>query len=146
MCMLLHRYTVFVILFVNWIPFYNSGSVFDHIPVSIYALKCYMYLSWALITICIVVELLFVYNDVFLFLCVTVQDVLYSSGRVVETCLLIWRRTAMFFVGRSYDLDLDLDINPFFFVTTTHCMLTYIRLYWRFRRFFGVLCRSQLPK
>ena len=45
MCMLLHRYTVFVILFANGIPFYNSGLVFDHIAVSIYALQCYMYLS-----------------------------------------------------------------------------------------------------
>ena len=31
MCMLLHRYTVFVILFANGIPFHNSGLVFDHI-------------------------------------------------------------------------------------------------------------------
>ena len=54
MCMLLHRYTVFVILFANGIPFYNSGLVFDHIPLSIYALQRYMYL-WTLITICIVV-------------------------------------------------------------------------------------------
>ena len=45
MCMLLHRYTVFVILFANGIPFYNSGLVFDHIHLSIYALQCYMYLS-----------------------------------------------------------------------------------------------------
>ena len=67
MCMLLHRYTVFVILFANGIPFYNSGSVFDHIPLSIYALQSYMYLSWTLITICIAVELLFVYNGMFLF-------------------------------------------------------------------------------
>ena len=75
MCMLLHRYTVFVILFANCIPFYNSGSVFDHTPLSIYAPQCYMYLSWALITICIVVELLFLYNGVFVFLCVAVvQD------------------------------------------------------------------------
>ena len=35
MCMLLHRYTVFVILFAIGIPFYNSGLVFDHIPLSI---------------------------------------------------------------------------------------------------------------
>ena len=27
--MLLHRYTVSVILSANWIPFYNSVSVFD---------------------------------------------------------------------------------------------------------------------
>ena len=50
----------------------------------------------------------------------------------------------MFFVG-SYDLDLDTD--PLFSVTITHCMLSYVRLSWRFRSFFyGVLCRSQLPK
>ena len=79
MCMLLHRYTVFVILFANRIPFYNSVSVFDHIPLSIYALQCYMYLWWTVITICIVVELLFVYNGVFLFLCVAVvQDESYT--------------------------------------------------------------------
>ena len=42
MCMLLLRYTAFVILFANGIPFYNSASVFDHIPFSIYALHCYM--------------------------------------------------------------------------------------------------------
>ena len=59
MCMLLHRYTVLVILFANGIPFYNSGLVFDHRAPSIYALQCYMYLSWALMTICIVVELPF---------------------------------------------------------------------------------------
>ena len=29
MCTLLHRYTVFDILFANGIPFYNSGSVCD---------------------------------------------------------------------------------------------------------------------
>ena len=46
MCMLLHGYTVFVILFANWIPFYNSRSVFDHITLSVYALQCYMCLSW----------------------------------------------------------------------------------------------------
>ena len=39
MCMLLHIYTVFVMLFANWIQFYNSVSVFDHIPLSIYALQ-----------------------------------------------------------------------------------------------------------
>ncbi len=78
MCMLLHRYTVFVILFANWIPFYNSGSVFGHMPLSFYALQCYMYLSWTLITICIVVELLFLYNSVFLFLCVVIQDETYT--------------------------------------------------------------------
>ena len=42
MCMLLHRYTVFFILSANLIPFYNSGLVFDHITLSIYALQCYM--------------------------------------------------------------------------------------------------------
>ena len=72
--MLLHRYTVSVILFANGIPFYNSVSVFDHIALSIYVLRCYMYLWWTLITICIAVELLFLYNGVFLFLCVVVQD------------------------------------------------------------------------
>ena len=51
MCMLLHRCTVFVILFANGIPFYNSGVVSDHIPLSIYALQCYMYLSWTLIKV-----------------------------------------------------------------------------------------------
>ena len=45
MCMLVHRYTVFVILFANGIPFYNSGLVFDHVPLSVYALQCYIYLS-----------------------------------------------------------------------------------------------------
>ena len=74
MCMLLHRYTVFVILFANGILFYNSGSIFDHIPLSIYALQCYMCLWWAVITVCIVVELLFLYNGVVLFLCVVIQD------------------------------------------------------------------------
>jgi hypothetical protein len=38
----------------------------------------------------------------------------------------------MFFVV-SYDLELDID--PFFFVVITHCMWTCIRLYWLFRRF-----------
>ena len=46
MCMLLHRYTVSVIRFANGIPFYNSGLIFDHIALSIYALQCYMLLSW----------------------------------------------------------------------------------------------------
>ena len=55
MCMLLHRYTVFVILSANGTPFYNSGLVFDHIPLSIYALQCCMHL-WTLITICIVYQ------------------------------------------------------------------------------------------
>ena len=77
MCMLLHGYTVFVILSANAIPFYNSVSVFDRIPLSIYAVQCYMYL-WTLITICIVVELLFLYNGLFLFLCVVVQDESYT--------------------------------------------------------------------
>ena len=77
MCMLLHRYTVFVVLFANAIPFYNSGSVFDHIPLSIYALQCYMYLQWTLITIYIAVELLFLYNGFFI-LCVVVQDESYT--------------------------------------------------------------------
>ena len=36
----------------------------------------------------------------------------------------------MYFVG-SYDLELD--TGPFFSVNNTHCMLTYIRLSWRFR-------------
>ena len=44
MCMLLHRYTDFI-LFADGIPFDNSGSVFDHIPLSTYALQCYMHLS-----------------------------------------------------------------------------------------------------
>ena len=57
MCKLLHRYTVFVNLFANWIPFYNSGSVFDHILLIVYVLQCYMYFWWTVITICIVVEL-----------------------------------------------------------------------------------------
>ena len=61
--MLLHRYTVLVILVANGIPFYNSVSVFDRIPLSIYALQCCMYLWRTAITICIVVELLFLYND-----------------------------------------------------------------------------------
>ena len=78
MCMLLHRYTVFVILSANGIPFYNSGSVFDHIPLSISASQCYMYLWRTVITICMVVELLFLYNGVFLFLCVVVQDECYT--------------------------------------------------------------------
>ena len=65
MCVLLHRYTVCVILSASGVPFYNSGSVFDRIPLSIYALQCYMYLSWTLITICIVIELLFLYIGVF---------------------------------------------------------------------------------
>ena len=85
MCMLLHRYTVFVILFANGIPFYNSRSVFDHIRLSIYALQCYMYLSWTLITICVVVELLSLYNGVFLFLCVIVQDGSYTVP------VVLWR-------------------------------------------------------
>ena len=42
MCMLLHRYTVFVILFANGIAFYNIGVVFDHMPLSIYVLQCYI--------------------------------------------------------------------------------------------------------
>ena len=67
MCMLLRRYTVFVILFANGIPFYDSGSVFDHIAVSIYALQCYMYLWWTVSTICTAVELLFLFNGVILF-------------------------------------------------------------------------------
>ena len=50
MCKLLHRYTAFVNLFANGIPFYDSGLVFDHIPLSIYALQCYMYLLWTVIT------------------------------------------------------------------------------------------------
>ena len=50
----------------------------------------------------------------------------------------------MFFVVGSYDLELDID--PFFFIIITQCMLTYIRLSWLFRRFFGVLSQSQLPK
>ena len=88
MCMLLHIYiyiyTVTVILTANWIPFYNSVSVFDHILPSIYASQCYMYLSWTLITICIVVELLFVYNGVFLFVCVVVvQDECYTAPVVL---------------------------------------------------------------
>ena len=66
MCVLSHRFTVFVILFANWIPFYNSVSVFDQITLGVYALQCYMYLWWTVITICIVVELLFLYNGVFL--------------------------------------------------------------------------------
>ena len=79
MFMLLRRYTVFVILSANGIPFYNSVSVSDRIPLSIYALQCYMYLWWTLITVCIVVELLFLYNGVFLFLCVAVvQDESYT--------------------------------------------------------------------
>ena len=78
MCKLLHRYKVFVILFANGIPFYDSGLFFDHIPLSTYALQRYMYLSWTSITICIVVELLFLYNGVFLFLCVVVQDECYT--------------------------------------------------------------------
>ena len=73
MCMFLHRYTVCVILYANGIQFYNSALVFDHIPLSVYALQCYMYLSWTVITICIAVELLFLYNGVFLFLYVVVQ-------------------------------------------------------------------------
>ena len=59
MLMLLHRYTVFVIILANGIPFYNSRSVFDHMSLSIYALQRYMYLWRTLITICTVVELLF---------------------------------------------------------------------------------------
>ena len=39
----------------------------------------------------------------------------------------------MFFVVGSCDLDRD--IGSFLSVIVTHCMLTYIRLYWRFRRF-----------
>ena len=81
--MFLHRYTVSVILFANGIPFYNSGSVFDRIPLSIYALQCYMYLWRTVITICIVVELLFLYNGVFLFLCVVVQDESYTGPVVL---------------------------------------------------------------
>ena len=50
MCKLLHRYTVFVVLSANGIPFYNSGSVFNHMPLNIYALQCYMYLPWTLIS------------------------------------------------------------------------------------------------
>ena len=42
--------------------------------------------------------------------------------------------------------DLDRDIDPLFSVSITHCMLTYIRLSWCFRRFFGELCRLQLSK
>ena len=85
MCMLLHRYTVFVILFANGTPFYNSGSVFDHIAVSIYALQCYMYLWWTVSTICIVVELLFLYNGGVLFLCVVVQDEPYTVIPLLPT-------------------------------------------------------------
>ena len=77
MCMLLHRYTVFVILFANGIPFYNSGLVFDHTPPSIYA--------WT-ITICIVAELLFLYNGVFLFMCIVVQDESYQSYKTGSRC------------------------------------------------------------
>jgi hypothetical protein len=43
----------------------------------------------------------------------------------------------MFFVG-SYDPDLELDIDPFFFVIITHSIWTYTRLSCRFRRFFLV--------
>jgi hypothetical protein len=104
-----------------------------------------MHLPWTLITICIVVGLLFVYSCVFLIsACCSSGWVLYSFGLVVETFFLIWLCISMFFVVGSYDLELDID--PFYFVTITHCMLKYIRLSWRFRRFFGVLCWSQLPK
>ena len=70
-----------------------------------------------------VVELLFVYNGVFLFVCCCSSGrVLYSYGRVVETCFLDWRCISMFFVAGSYDLELGID--PFFFIIITHCMLT----------------------
>ena len=45
--------------------------------------------------------------------------VLNSSCRVAETCFLIWRRISMFFVGGSYDLELD--INPFFLLSLPVC-------------------------
>ena len=107
MCMLLHRYSVCVILFANWIPFYNSGSVFDRIPLSIYALQCYMYLWSTVITICIAVELLFVYNGVFLFCVLRFRMSAIQFRSCCRDLLLDWRCIAMFFVG-SYDLDLDI--------------------------------------
>ena len=118
--MLLHRYTVFVTLFANGIPFYNSWSVFDHIPLSIYALQCYMYLSWTLITICLVVELLFLYNGVFLFLCVVVQNESYTVP------VMLWRpvsgfggvlRCFLLFLVGSYDRECDIDS---FFLLLSH--------------------------
>ena len=98
--MLLHRYTVFVILIANGILLYTSGLVFDLIPLSIYALQSYVYLSWTLITICIVIELLFLYNGVFLFLCFSttlpelfkthpeLQHTKIKPHRYIETAIL----------------------------------------------------------
>ena len=54
-------------------------------------------MSWAVITICIVVELPFLYNGVFIFVCCRSGWDLYSSGRVVETCFLIWPCISMSF-------------------------------------------------
>ena len=91
--MLLHRYTVSVILSANWIPFYNSVSVFDRIPLSIYAVQCYMYLWRTVSTAGTAVQLLFVYNGMFIaagvmsgiFICVYFGVMFLAL--LVETCL-----------------------------------------------------------
>ena len=101
-----------------------------------------MYLSWTLITICIVVELLFLYNGVFLFVCVVVVQ-----GEAFTAPVVLYKPVSWF--GCVFQclllgsVDLELDIAPLVSVNITHT--AWRRMLDSAGVFVGLLVRSVVP-